>query len=402
MDMRWFCSFFASAALFFALVSPASALGLSFGGHISLIIPCSGGLWVQIISARTGDLGTPEHYIWTPATITYLAGPPSFIGQGILGVADAPFVCFTADGNPLFGERMQIVGTAGSGAAQAAVEAAAAAADSAAASAVNVGGTAGTSAAGAGLEGAAGAAGGGGSFGGAGATGSFGDSSAGDTGGTDTGSTASTPPVDSSPSPAPAPSPQPAGCVDIDCGGMLSTTPGTSTIDPQGLSPTLSPTQLQGQFEGTQPYAAQLGGICAAQGFGDCSTAQAVMAVESGGQPNLCSAAGACGLMQITADTARTLDPTGTAGLTDAQIQQQLVDDPTYKMNLGVQYLAQLEGNYGQSADAIAAYNGGPGANTPSSTCPGQTYWACSANLGYAQTRAYVPNVIATRNLITQ
>lgn len=83
----------------------------SWGGHVIAIVPCVHGmLWVTIRSARF-VAPTPEHYIWTPATITHLAGPPHIIDQGLLGLADAPMVCITPGGVPLFGFRMTVLGS---------------------------------------------------------------------------------------------------------------------------------------------------------------------------------------------------------------------------------------------------------------------------------------------------
>lgn len=42
---------------------------------------------------------------------------------------------------------------------------------------------------------------------------------------------------------------------------------------------------------------------------------------------------------------------------------------------------------------AIAAYNGGIGANCGSIDCPGSTWWQCEANSGYQETRNYVAKV---------
>ena len=57
---------------------------------------------------------------------------------------------------------------------------------------------------------------------------------------------------------------------------------------------------------------------------------------------------------------------------------------------------------------ALAAYNGGAGANSPSSDCPGQKRWQCvwdspgcyntgktdcTPNTGYIETRNYVKNI---------
>lgn len=96
----------------------ASAAGFSFGGKVITVLPCSGGmLHVTIIPAGA----FPVTYIWTPFTITKSVGPPLPGGQ-ILGVADIPFVCFVGAGFlslpvPLFGFRMQFIGTSPPGSA---------------------------------------------------------------------------------------------------------------------------------------------------------------------------------------------------------------------------------------------------------------------------------------------
>ncbi len=85
----------------------------SFGGHVVKVIPCvNGALWVMIRSLR-GVVPTLEPYIWTPLTITHLVGPPKIINEGVLGIADVPFVCVTPLAVPLWGFRMTIVGTSG-------------------------------------------------------------------------------------------------------------------------------------------------------------------------------------------------------------------------------------------------------------------------------------------------
>lgn len=87
--------------------------GTSFGGRVSFAVPCTAGLYVGVISARGATPGLLETYIWTPGTLTFMAGPPRTPGQQILGLADVPFLCFTfaAKPVPLFGLRMSMIGT---------------------------------------------------------------------------------------------------------------------------------------------------------------------------------------------------------------------------------------------------------------------------------------------------
>jgi hypothetical protein len=115
------------------------------------------------------------------------------------------------------------------------------------------------------------------------------------------------------------------------------------------------------------------------------------------------------GLMQIRVGTARQLDPSGTSGLTDAQVGQKLMSDQNYNINLGTKYYSDLVTRYnGDTTKAHAAYNGGPMANNPSANCPGQARWQCvwdsngcygttntncTPNTGYAPTRTYISNI---------
>jgi len=89
----------------------AHALGTSFGGRIFIFKPCHIGpmpaIWISIIPAGPFQ----PIYIWTPATLTFLSGPPSHAGQEILGVADTPITCSIGIYPLPPGQRMQIVGT---------------------------------------------------------------------------------------------------------------------------------------------------------------------------------------------------------------------------------------------------------------------------------------------------
>ena len=125
--MREIAKFLAGTALLVLIATPFSAsaqIAASFGGKVTSIIPCIStfgpSLHVTITSARTGSFGAPEAYIWTPATITKLVGPPLPKGQ-VLGLADTPFACwnvvsggffgFFSAFSYLYGLRMQMVGT---------------------------------------------------------------------------------------------------------------------------------------------------------------------------------------------------------------------------------------------------------------------------------------------------
>jgi hypothetical protein len=141
----------------------------------------------------------------------------------------------------------------------------------------------------------------------------------------------------------------------------------------------------------------------------------AIMMVESGGDPAAISGSGACGIMQLLPGSALNLlsdKPT----LTCADLQ-----NPVYGIRAGAAYLSgtisatcptratRRDGsavdchpeqtqckdnlNNGENIYVYGAYNGGRGANCSSADCPGQTWWECEKNAGYAQTRAYVQKV---------
>lgn len=105
--------FLATTMLIASLLAPvpALALGTSFGGRIVTWVPCLSSfgpsVWFTIVPA---SLYPVVNFIWTPATITFLAGPPTHIGQQVLGVADVPFACFVGK-VPFFGQRIQTIGT---------------------------------------------------------------------------------------------------------------------------------------------------------------------------------------------------------------------------------------------------------------------------------------------------
>jgi hypothetical protein len=118
-----------------------------------------------------------------------------------------------------------------------------------------------------------------------------------------------------------------------------------------------------------------------------------------------------CGQMLVS--TARTLDP-GLKGLSDAEVANKLQNDNTYNLGISAKYFDQMLDRFnGDTSLALAAYNGGPGANQASRDCPGLRRWQCvwdspgcygtgktdcKKNEGfssYAQTRNYVSNINA-------
>jgi soluble lytic murein transglycosylase-like protein len=98
----------------------------------------------------------------------------------------------------------------------------------------------------------------------------------------------------------------------------------------------------------------------------------AVMGIESGGNPDAVSSAGAAGLMQLIPDTAKRF------GVSDSK-------DPVQNIKGGVAYLDFLMTMFNRDPVLVlAAYNAGEGAVTANDGVP-----------PYAETRDYVPKVLA-------
>jgi hypothetical protein len=178
--------------------------------------------------------------------------------------------------------------------------------------------------------------------------------------------------------------------------------------------PTLRPAGNTGA--GTQQWVAQLQAACANSGVQDCALAQAIMANESSGNPRAISPAGAIGLMQVLPTTACGMDSSipgcGTCTVNNprggrndnlngncAAVANAILD-PSLNMTLGTRYITQLARNpniNGDPALIAAGYNGGPLAAAPANSCNGRVY-QCEVNIGYRETRIYVPKVLNTYN----
>jgi hypothetical protein len=103
----------------------------------------------------------------------------------------------------------------------------------------------------------------------------------------------------------------------------------------------------------------------------DPDLARAVMRMESGGNPNAISRAGAIGLMQLMPSTAKGLgvDP----------------KDPERNLEGGIKYLSQLADKYdGDYVKTLAAYNAGPSRVDSYNGVP-----------PFPETQRYVKNVLA-------
>ncbi len=123
---------------------------------------------------------------------------------------------------------------------------------------------------------------------------------------------------------------------------------------------------------------------------------------ESSMCTNMRSSSGALGCGQLLLGTARTMDPAAT--------EDRLLNDNAYNLALSARYYAAQLRTFGETELALAAYNGGPGANAASSDCLGLRRWQCiwdspgcyntsrtdcTPNTGYIETRNYVANIIA-------
>ena len=114
-----FSSYFLLSLVFIVLLAlPAytfAAFGFSFGGKItSPLVPCAnipGAFQMMVLNELL--VPVPISVIWAPPplTLTFLAGPPTHVGQTVLGAASlTPAACVVA-GVPVPGFLMQIVGT---------------------------------------------------------------------------------------------------------------------------------------------------------------------------------------------------------------------------------------------------------------------------------------------------
>ncbi|MDP2709338.1 MAG: transglycosylase SLT domain-containing protein [bacterium] len=140
----------------------------------------------------------------------------------------------------------------------------------------------------------------------------------------------------------------------------------------------------------------------------DCRLLKAVMLTESSGKADAESEKGALGLMQLMPGTAA-----------DLNFSVSQLKNPRLNIRAGANYLAKLKntGCNGKSKNdacdmfgnnsldyLLAAYNGGPGANKQSTDFPAdcvkQTWWQCTKNTGYQQTRNYVEKVKANNQKI--
>lgn len=119
----------------------------------------------------------------------------------------------------------------------------------------------------------------------------------------------------------------------------------------------------------------------------------ALIRQESAFGSNVCSSAGACGVMQLMPATARWVLKRNGKDTTDLATT---ISDPANSITVGASYLAYLRGRFSSHVLALAAYNAGPGnvANWVNTTEPpvGSARWI--ETLTYGETRRYLKAVV--------
>jgi len=135
----------------------------------------------------------------------------------------------------------------------------------------------------------------------------------------------------------------------------------------------------------------------------DCTLLKSFMITESSGNKDAVSPMGAIGLMQLMPSTGQGL------GYSTGELF-----NPNKNIDAGAKYINQLKStacngkssnevcNTSQLIYIIASYNSGPKANQASSYCPGQTWWQCTTNYRYQETRNYVNKVQGNYELLKQ
>ncbi len=137
---------------------------------------------------------------------------------------------------------------------------------------------------------------------------------------------------------------------------------------------------------------------------------KAIMMIESSGNPDAFSPAGACGLMQLLPSNTGNVCLRGAANA-EANIRagvsllKQLFRTtcPSRARTKSGDYVACTPSKTNctsNEAYVAAAYNGGLGSNCSSSSCPGKTWWECQENPGFAETRDYVPAVLGMKEIV--
>ncbi len=149
----------------------------------------------------------------------------------------------------------------------------------------------------------------------------------------------------------------------------VASTAGAAGAYPSGVQGTAASGEAGGEYEALIDQAASRNGL-------DPAVLHGLIQQESGFDPNATSSAGASGLTQLMPGTASTL------GVADPL-------NPAESIEGGARYLGQLMTQFGgNTEDALAAYNAGPGAVQQYGGIPpyAETQSYVSKVLGYAET----------------
>ncbi len=140
----------------------------------------------------------------------------------------------------------------------------------------------------------------------------------------------------------------------------------------------------------------------AAQKYPDISPSElkAMIAQESGGNPNAQSNAGAYGISQLKPETASQMAK-GTQYEGENITGEWLKAHPEASIEFQAKYFSQQKRYGGDATAGYAGYNGGKAALLPSKNCPGSSRYQCGydndahtvPNKGYEETRNYVTRV---------
>lgn len=169
----------------------------------------------------------------------------------------------------------------------------------------------------------------------------------------------------------------------------------------EGSSPSLPPPQGGSTCSAAAaaPYAGLIAGAASDNGLNPIFL-RSFLATESSFRPDPpLNGFGVYGMGQMKPDTARGTKLPEFANKNDSEIIA-LLKQPPIAIKASAKYLAQLSADpriNGNERRISAGYIGGARANLPSTKCPGQTWWECEKNPGYAAARAYVPQIQANK-----
>lgn len=200
-------------------------------------------------------------------------------------------------------------------------------------------------------------------------------------------------------------------CIEQPVGRLTASGDNLSTLDDPAIASRLAAIRDAGEVVSMIEEAARQAGITDPR---EIAIYTALISQESSlcrnttGPSTRYGTAYGCGQMLVS--TARLIDP-NLRGLSDQEVAIRLRDDDAYNLSLSAQYFNQQLQDFGSTDLALAAYNGGPGANLPSRDCPGLRRWQCEWNepgcyntgrtdcarnqgfSSYEQTRNYVANI---------